>query len=118
MKKLICTVTFLSSLLLCAAQSYIPEKKNAKVKVQAVVPVKAFSFPLSDVKLLQSPFAKAMQLDSAYLAALAKVVFRIAAAASKVESTASPLTKMLVKVEPRVSYQLEPPVLSSNHALN
>ncbi len=70
MKKLICSVTFLFSLLLCTAQSYIPETKNAKVKVQPVVPVKAFSFPLSDVKLLQSPFAKAMQLDSAYLLSL------------------------------------------------
>ncbi|MEJ8840856.1 beta-L-arabinofuranosidase domain-containing protein [Lacibacter sp. H375] len=70
MKKLICTVTLLSSLLLCAAQSYIPERKNAKVKVQPVVQIKAFAFPLSDVKLLQSPFAKAMQLDSAYLLSL------------------------------------------------
>jgi DUF1680 family protein len=60
----------LSSLLLCAAQSYIPEKKNAKIKVQPVVQVKAFAFPLSDVKLLASPFTKAMQLDSAYLLSL------------------------------------------------
>lgn len=70
MKKFVCTITLLSSLLLCAAQSYIPEKNNAKVKVQPVVEVKAFAFPLSDVKLLASPFTKAMQLDSAYLLSL------------------------------------------------
>lgn len=70
MKKFVCTITLLSSLLFCAAQSYIPEKKNAKVKVQPVVQVKAFAFPLSDVKLLASPFTKAMQLDSAYLLSL------------------------------------------------
>jgi len=70
MKKFVCTITLLSSLLFCAAQSYIPEKKNAKIKVQPVVQVKAFAFPLSDVKLLASPFTKAMQLDSAYLLSL------------------------------------------------
>ena len=70
MKKFVCTITLLSSLLLCAAQSYIPEKKNTKIKVQPVVQVKAFAFPLSDVKLLVSPFIKAMQLDSAYLLSL------------------------------------------------
>jgi len=70
MKRILCSVTFLSSFILCVAQSYVPEKKNAKVKVQPVVQVKAFAFPLSDVKLLQSPFIKAMQLDSAYLLSL------------------------------------------------
>jgi DUF1680 family protein len=70
MKKFVCTITLFSSLLLCAAQSYIPEKKNAKVKVQPVVQVNAFAFPLNDVKLLPSPFTKAMQLDSAYLLSL------------------------------------------------
>ena len=68
LKKIACTLTlFLSATGLCNAQSYIPEKKNTKVKVQPVVQVKSFAFPLNDVKLLQSPFGKAMQLDSAYL---------------------------------------------------
>ena len=70
MKRILCTLLVLSSFLVSVAQSYVPEKKNAKVKVQPVVPVKAFAFPLSDVKLLQSPFTKAMQLDSAYLLSL------------------------------------------------
>lgn len=48
-------------------QSYVPERNNNLVKVSPVVPIKAFSFPLSQVKLLQSPFQKAMSLDSAYL---------------------------------------------------
>ena len=76
MKKLICIVTFLSSIILCLAQSYVPEKNNSKVKVQPVVQVKAFAFPLSDVKLLPSPFSKAMQLDSAYLLSLSADCFR------------------------------------------
>jgi uncharacterized protein len=70
MKRILCTLLVLSSFLVSVAQSYVPEKKNAKVKVQPVVPVKAFAFPLSDVKLLSSPFTKAMQLDSAYLLSL------------------------------------------------
>jgi DUF1680 family protein len=70
MKKILCTFAVLSSCFIGIAQSYVPEKKNAKVKVQPVVQVKAFAFPLSDVKLLQSPFSKAMQLDSAYLLSL------------------------------------------------
>lgn len=63
-------VVFLFSVSWSYGQSYIPEKKNTKVKVQPVVQVKAFAFPSSDVKLLQSPFTKAMQLDSAYLLSL------------------------------------------------
>ncbi|HLP37253.1 glycoside hydrolase family 127 protein [Lacibacter sp.] len=69
MKQVFITV-FLFTLTCSYSQSYIPERKNAKVKVQPVVPIKAFAFPLSNVKLLQSPFAKAMQLDSAYLISL------------------------------------------------
>jgi DUF1680 family protein len=70
MKRILCTLVVLSSFMVSVAQSYVPEKKNTKVKVQPVVQVKAFAFPFSDVKLLQSPFAKAMQLDSAYLLSL------------------------------------------------
>lgn len=70
MKRILCTLAVLFSSFIGIAQSYIPEKKNAKIKVQPVVQVKAFAFPLSDVKLLQSPFSKAMQLDSAYLLSL------------------------------------------------
>lgn len=63
-------VIFLFAVNCSYSQSYIPEKKNAKVKVQPVVPVKSYAFPLSDVKLLKSPFSKAMELDSAYLVLL------------------------------------------------
>ncbi len=63
-------VVFLFAVRCSYSQSYIPEKKNAKVKVQPVVQVKAYAFPLSDVKLLKSPFSKAMELDSAYLVLL------------------------------------------------
>ena len=67
MKRIFISVISCFSFLILSAQSYIPEKKNTKVKVQPVVQIKAFAFPLSDVRLLQSPFTKAMQLDSAYL---------------------------------------------------
>ncbi|MDX2046996.1 MAG: glycoside hydrolase family 127 protein, partial [Chitinophagaceae bacterium] len=49
------------------AQSYVPEKSDTKMKVNPVVPVKAYAFNLKDVKLLQSPFSHAMGMDSAYL---------------------------------------------------
>ena len=52
------------------AQSYVPEEHNAKIKIQPVIAIKAFAFDLTDVKLLNSPFKKAMELDSAYLVLL------------------------------------------------
>ena len=52
------------------AQSYVPEKTNAKVKVKSAVQVKAYAFNLKDVKLLNSPFRHAMEMDSAYLLSL------------------------------------------------
>ena len=49
------------------AQSYVPEKTNSKLKIKSVVPIKAYSFNLKDVKLLDGPFRHAMIMDSAYL---------------------------------------------------
>jgi DUF1680 family protein len=49
------------------AQSYVPEKNNNKFKVKPVVPIKAYSFNLKEVKLLNSPFRHAMKMDSGYL---------------------------------------------------
>lgn len=49
------------------SQSYVPDKGNSKVKVQPVVPIRAYAFHLKDVKLLNSPFTNAMSKDSAYL---------------------------------------------------
>lgn len=66
MKKII-----LPSLLLmgmyCTAQSYVPEKRQPKMKVKPVVPVKAYSFHLQDVQLLDGPFRTAMEADVRYL---------------------------------------------------
>jgi uncharacterized protein len=56
--------------LLCAttySQSYVPEKQQPKMKVKPVVPVKAYSFNLQDVQLLDGPFKKAMEADVRYL---------------------------------------------------
>ncbi len=50
------------------AQSYAPEKANKKIKIQPVVPLKAYAFDLRDVQLLEgSPFKNAMDKDAAYL---------------------------------------------------
>ena len=50
------------------SQSYVPELKNARVKVSPAAPIKAYAFSLKDVKLLDgSPFKNAMEKDAAYL---------------------------------------------------
>ena len=52
------------------AQSYVPEWNDTRFKIKPIVPVKAYSFDLKDVQLLESPFKKAMQVDAAYLLTL------------------------------------------------
>ncbi|HET9744238.1 MAG TPA: beta-L-arabinofuranosidase domain-containing protein [Chitinophagaceae bacterium] len=66
MKKILLISSLMVSIIV-HGQSYVPEKSNNKVKVKPVVPIKAYSFNLKDVKLLKSPFHHAMALDSAYL---------------------------------------------------
>ena len=66
-KKTFFFIYFCFSLLVSTAQSYVPENNFAKMKVKPVVPVKAYAFNLKDVKLLNSPFRHAMNMDSAYL---------------------------------------------------
>jgi uncharacterized protein len=48
-------------------QSYVPEWKDAKMKVKPVVDIKAYAFNVSDVKLLDGPFTEAMKADVNYL---------------------------------------------------
>ncbi|MDX1936542.1 MAG: glycoside hydrolase family 127 protein, partial [Flavihumibacter sp.] len=67
MKKITGIVLVLFLTVVVTAQSYVPEKNNQSIAVANVVPVKAYAFNLKDVRLLNSPFKKAMQLDSAYL---------------------------------------------------
>lgn len=50
-----------------AAQSYVPEWKEKKMKVQPVVDIKAYAFNLGDVRLLESPFLDAMKVDAKWL---------------------------------------------------
>lgn len=68
MKKtyLICAVLFASCTNLFS-QSYVPEWKDAKMKVKPVVDMKAYAFNVSDVKLLDGPFTEAMKADVNYL---------------------------------------------------
>ncbi len=60
---LICMASLISP-----AQSYVPELANSKILVKPVAPVKAYAFPLKDVRLLTgTPFKNAMDKDMAYL---------------------------------------------------
>jgi DUF1680 family protein len=43
---------------------------NAKIKVQPVVPIKVWAFPLEEVRLGEGPFKHAMELDQRYLLSL------------------------------------------------
>ncbi|MBS7566777.1 glycoside hydrolase family 127 protein [Mucilaginibacter sp. Bleaf8] len=49
------------------AQSYVPELNDGRMKIKPKVAIKAYSFDLKDVKLLESPFKEAMIKDAAYL---------------------------------------------------
>jgi DUF1680 family protein len=49
------------------AQTYLPIPKDARMKVQPQVPVQAYAFDLSQVKLLDSSFKVAEQADVKYL---------------------------------------------------
>jgi hypothetical protein len=47
-----------------------PQLGNPKIKVKNAVPIKAYAFDLRDVRLLDSPFKHAMELDRKYLLSL------------------------------------------------
>ena len=50
-----------------SGQSYIPERNNHKMLVKPGVDLQAFGFPIQNVRLLNSPFKTAMDLDAAHL---------------------------------------------------
>ncbi|GAA3976900.1 glycoside hydrolase family 127 protein [Mucilaginibacter dorajii] len=66
-KLTLCAVAGLLGLQSVRAQSYVPEWQDKRVKVAYVTPIKAYSFDLKDVSLLESPFKQAMRVDEAYL---------------------------------------------------
>jgi len=49
------------------AQSYVPEMNDSRMAIKPVVKIKAYTFDLKDVRLLESPFKEAAKKDSAYL---------------------------------------------------
>ncbi len=49
------------------SQNYVPVRNDSRMKVQPSIPIKAFSFDLSQVTLLESTFQKAMLADEEYL---------------------------------------------------
>ncbi|WP_375447155.1 beta-L-arabinofuranosidase domain-containing protein [uncultured Fibrella sp.] len=52
------------------AQTYLPEENDPRIHVKTAVSMQAYSFPLSAVKLLDSPFKRAMEADARFLLAL------------------------------------------------
>lgn len=59
----LCSISF--------AQSYVPEKNNAKIKVKPSVALQAYAFNLKDVRLIDnSVFKHAMEIDGTYLLSL------------------------------------------------
>ena len=54
----------------CYGQSYVPERNNPKVLVKPAILPQAYAFNLKDVRLLNSPFRHAMEIDAAYLLSL------------------------------------------------
>ena len=62
-----CLVVFILFAQKVKSQSYVPLWNDSKMKVQPAITPEAFAFPLSDVKLLESPFNHAMQRDVEYL---------------------------------------------------
>jgi DUF1680 family protein len=63
----LCLAACLAGTQTIQAQSYVPEWNDTRIKIKPVVPVKAYSFNLKDVQLLESPFKKAMEVDVTYL---------------------------------------------------
>ena len=49
------------------AQSYVPELNDSRMAIKPKVDIKAYSFDLQDVQLLNSTFKQAMEKDAAYL---------------------------------------------------
>ena len=68
MKHSLLSILLLLSACLAQAQSYVPEKSDARFAIGSAIPMKAYAFDLRNVRLLQgSPFWNAMRRDSAYL---------------------------------------------------
>ena len=68
MKK--CSILFLITMVISAnifAQSYVPEWKDARIKVKPAIDIKAYAFDVSDVRLLPGMFADAATANVKYL---------------------------------------------------
>ncbi|HEX9014723.1 MAG TPA: beta-L-arabinofuranosidase domain-containing protein, partial [Chloroflexota bacterium] len=52
------------------SQTYLPDLQNRAMQVVPRIAPKAFAFPLSEVRLLESPFSRAMRLDAQYILSL------------------------------------------------
>ena len=60
----------LSNLVAASAQNYVPEFNNAKFRIKNAIEIKAYAFPLNEVRLLDGPFKHAMEMDGKWLLSL------------------------------------------------
>jgi len=67
MKRFFCVPAICFLFYSAHAQSLAPEWNNNKVKIKEKADIKAYAFDLKDVRLLESPFKKAMEADVNYL---------------------------------------------------
>lgn len=71
MKKIILTsIVLMCAIIFIKAQSIYPGQHEGKIKVPDAVPVKAYSFDLKDVRLLNSPFTDNMEREIQWLSTL------------------------------------------------
>jgi len=62
-----CVLAITATVKTAQAQSYVPEWNDSRLKVKPQIAIKAYTFDLKDVTLLESPFKQAMQADVNYL---------------------------------------------------
>jgi len=67
MKRFFCVTAICFLFYSSYAQSLAPEWNNNKVKIKEKADIKAYAFDLKNVRLLESPFKKAMEADVNYL---------------------------------------------------
>jgi DUF1680 family protein len=67
LKLSICVLAISATVKIAQAQSYVPEWNDTRIKVKPQTAIRAYTFDLKDVTLLESPFKQAMQADVAYL---------------------------------------------------
>ena len=67
LKLSVCVLSITATVKTVQAQSYVPEWNDGRMKIKPQTAIKAYTFDLKNVTLLESPFKQAMQADVNYL---------------------------------------------------